>query len=215
MPINGLYEPENMRRVKLAQVAVIVLSVAVGGYIAVSTFLSMHEVWSAQQSLGAAKTESAELSRGVARQIKAEARLSPPETGGGDAFAVRFSQWARPRAIVIDSFTPEGAPIPSEIASGDAKLGSWNANKVRIKGDGDYWQVMSLLHEFEVTRMPVKIESFVLQSSQQAGRGTITFDLLLTVYEKATPQTGPAAPQTAGTGAGSGAGEAGQTSAAG
>lgn len=200
MPINGLYEPENMQRVKLGQLGVVVLALAIGGYMAAGTVFSLNEVWTAQRSLGAAKTESAELSRDAAKERKAESAYHGPEAAGVDAFAVRFSQWARARAIRVDSYTPEGAPSPSEIVSQDVKLGTWNASKVRIKGHGDYWQLVSLLGEFQTTKAPVRLESFVLQSTQQVGGAGVTFDLLLTVFERVDPNTAPTPPANAAAG---------------
>jgi hypothetical protein len=202
MAVSGLYEPENIKRVRLAQIAVTVLAITAGGYLAATTLFSMHEVWTAQQSLSAAKTEAAELSREAALERKAEQRRHGPEAGGVDAFAVRLANWAKPRGIRVESYTPEGAPTPTDVTSNDVKLGAWNANKVRIKGSGDYWQLVSLLNEFETTDVPVRLESFVLQSSQQGDLATVTFDLLLTVFEKVGPET-------------VGAGKAGSGSAAG
>ena len=184
MAITGLYEPENMKRVRLAQLAVTVLTVAVGGYIAATALFSVHQVWDAQQSLATAKTESAELSRQAAQERRNEMRRVKPEDGGVDAFAVVFAQWAKPRGIRVETFTPEGPPATAAVASDGAKLGVWNASKVRIKGRADYQQLMSLLDEFETTQVPVRLESFVFQSAQQTDKVGVTFDLLLTVYER-------------------------------
>lgn len=208
MAIHGLYGPENIRRVKLGQTALVVVTLAVSGYMAVTTLLSLHEVSQARRCLVAAKTESAELSRQAALERKAEAERSGPEPRGVDAFAVRFSNWARPRGIRVDSYTPEGAPAPSEVVSQGVKLGVWNASKVRVKGQGDYWQLISLLREFETTRVPVRLESFEFQSSQRGASADVSFDLLLTVFEKAEPGSGVAVPQSVGTGEAGAAGAA-------
>ena len=185
MAIPGLYEPENMRRMKIAQMAVVVIAIGLSAYMAATSVLSMREVWSAHGSLREAKTEVAELSRQATNQRRNELKYARPEPGGVDSFAVRLSQWARPRNVHIESFAPEGPPMPGEINSDGVKLGAWNTNKVRVKGRGDYRQLMSLLREFEQTTAPVRLESFVLQPVNEAGKLRITFDLLLTVFEQA------------------------------
>lgn len=190
MLIRGLYEPENIKRVRTAHVVVAVLTLVIGGYMAVNTICSLREVWGARSSLNQAKSEAADLSRKAAKECEAETLRAKPDNGGVDAFAVTFAGWAKSKAIYIESFTPEGAPAPSEVASGGVKLGVWNASKVRVKGRGDYRQLMSLLDEFQSTTVPVKLESFALQSLQQADKVGVVFDLLLTVYER-PPEAGP------------------------
>jgi hypothetical protein len=187
----------------------VVLTLAVSGYMAGTTVLSLHEVNQARRCLLTAKTESAELSRQAANERKAEAQRGSPEPRGIDAFAVSFSNWAQPRGVRVDSFTPEGAPAPTEVSFQGVKLGVWNANKIRVKGQGDYWQLVCLLREFETTRVPVRLESFELQSSQRAGGADVAFDLLLTVYEKVDPGSGGAGAATVGTGEAGAAGAAG------
>ena len=146
--------------------------------------MGLQETWSAEQMLRRQKTEAANLSRQASTEAHLEARLPPPSIGGVDSFAVQLARWAAVRGVRVESFVPEGAPAATEITLDGSKLGVWNASKVRVKGQGDYAQLMSLLDEFRNRRMPIQLNSFALQSAQAGGKGVVSFDLVLTVYEK-------------------------------
>jgi len=184
MPNPKLYSPENVERVRYAQIGVGVVTIAICGYLAITTVLSLRQGWGAEQALGQARMEFAALSRQAAVERRQEQLQPHPSGGGVDSFAVQMSAWAKARGIYLESLVPEGTPIPTDIAADGVKLGAWNASKVRIKGSGDFHQTMSLLDEFRDARLPVRLESFALQSLQRPGRSEVSFDLVLTVYEK-------------------------------
>jgi hypothetical protein len=189
MPNPKLYSPENVERVKYAQIGVVALTVAVCGYLAATALLSLRQVWGAQRALGQARMEFAALSRQASGEQRRERLQPPPSSGGVDSFAVQMSAWAKARGIYVESLVPEGTPVATEIDAEGTKLGTWNASKVRVKGNGDFHQIMSLLDEFRDTRLPARLESFALQSSQQPGKSVVDFDFVLTVYEKGNGTT--------------------------
>lgn len=184
MPHPRFYNPENVVRVRYAQIALALVAAVVCGYLAITTVLNMRGVWDAENSLRRAKAEAANLSRQASSEEKREATMPPPRSGGVDSFAVQVAGWARPRGISVESLIPEGSPTITEVAAGGAKLGTWAAHRVRVKGCGEFMQLMSLLDELKTTNTPVRLETFALQSAQSAGRGMVSFDLVLTVYEK-------------------------------
>ncbi len=112
------------------------------------------------------------------------ARQAPMRAGGVESFALEFSESAAARDVKIESVTPEGAPAAVEIKVGEAKLGTWNATKVRVQGRGKFASVMDLVGEFGDPNLPVRLESFAFRSSGNADDGAVGFNLLLTVYEQ-------------------------------
>ena len=180
----GIYAPENLKRVRYAQIGLGLVTLTICGYTAAVTLMGVRDVWGVEHSLRAAKSSSAELSRTEAREAKLEAHRPPTDTGGIDSFAVQVSAWARPRHVFIESFSPEGPPIPTDVKSDGTSLGTWNAIKVRVKGHGEFKQLMGLLDEFRRTRAPVRIEAFTLQTATTPERVMVSFELTLTVYEK-------------------------------
>jgi hypothetical protein len=179
-----LYSPENVERARYAQIGVLVLAVAVSGYLAVATFSGIRRVWNAQSLLGSARMESGNLSRQAATLKRDEAKQPMRHDGGVDVFALQLSRWATEQGIKVESVTPQGAPVASDITVDNASLGTWNAVKVRVEGHGDYPRVLSLLNRFRDPGMPVKLESFAFQSASAGVNDEISFDLMLTVYER-------------------------------
>ena len=180
----GIYAPENLKRVRYAQIGIGLVTLTICGYTAAVTLLGLRDVWRVEHSLYTAKSSSAELSRTEAQEAKLEARKPSPDNGGIDTFAVRMSAWARSRRVFIESFSPEGPPVPTEMKSDGASLGTWNATKVRVKGHGEFHNLMGLLDEFRRTRAPVRIEALKLQTAATLERVLVSFELTLTVYEK-------------------------------
>ena len=180
----SLYNRENVDRLRYAQLAATGLALLICGYFVVKSLIAMQGAWTAERMLRRAKTDAAALSREAANQRRLEARLPPPSVGGVDSFAVQLVRWAADRKIRVESFVPEGAPTVTEITIDGSKLGVWNSSKVRVKGQGGYAELMSFLDEFRSPRMPVQLDSFALQSAGAGGKAVVSFDLVLTVYEK-------------------------------
>ena len=170
MLIHQLYSPENVKRAKYAQIGVVILSALICGYLIVTTVLGMRDIWGAQEMLRRGKRESAELSRQSANDLRRESKYPATCNGGVDAFAVQFSAWANARNIHLDSFVPEGTPSPAQIKVDGSDLGLWNSSKVRVRGSGEYLQVMSLLDKFRCPNAPVQLESFSFQASRTGAK---------------------------------------------
>lgn len=178
------YSFENVERAKYAQIGVVVISGLICAYLIITTFMGMREVWNTQSALRSGKEESIKLTH-EAKELRQQSNNQPaPDDGGLEQFAVQFSQWAGSRGIKIESLCPEGSSSPTEVKLDNAKLGVWNMNKVRVKGSGLYPQFMSLMTKLTNPGMPVQLESFQIQSCESGRDGLISFDLMLTVYEK-------------------------------
>lgn len=182
-----IYSPENVDRAKYAQIAVLILAVAISGYLAVSTFSAVRRVWKGQSLLSTARMESGSLSRQASVAKREEAKQPRRREGGVDVFALALSRWAAEQGVKVVAVTPQGDPVANDITVDDASLGTWNAVKVRVEGHGDFGRVVSLLNRFRDPGMPVKLESFLFQSASAGSNDAITFDLMLTVYERKTP----------------------------
>lgn len=179
-----LYSPENVERARYAQIGVMVVAVALSGYLAVSTFSGIRQVRNAQTLLSSARMESGSLSRQAATLKHEEAKKPRRREGGVDVFALQLSRWATEQGIKVEAVTPQGAPVASDIMVDSASLGTWNAIRVRVEGHGDYPRVLGLLNRFRDPGMPVKLESFLFQSASAGDDDAIDFDLMLTVYER-------------------------------
>lgn len=181
-----LYSPENVDRARYAQIGVLILAVAISGYLVVSTFSGIRQVWNARTLLSSARMESGNLSRQASTLKREEAKQPRRREGGVDVFALQLSRWATEQKVKVEAVTPQGAPVPSDVTVDSASLGTWNAVKVRVEGHGDYSRVIGLLNRFRDPGMPVKLESFSFQSASAGENDAIDFDLMLTVYERKT-----------------------------
>ncbi|MCX8052705.1 MAG: hypothetical protein N3B12_02770 [Armatimonadetes bacterium] len=180
----GIYNRRNVGRIRYAQFAVTTITVLTCGYLVVRSLASLQGTWAAERMLREAKSEAARLSREVAIERRIEAGLPPPGNGGVDSLAVFIARWAAERGVSVESFVPEGTPATAEITIDESTLGVWNSSKVRVKGQGDYAGLMSLLEELRNPPLPVKLDSFAFRSIWDGGRALVSFDLVLTVYEK-------------------------------
>jgi hypothetical protein len=153
-------------------------------YLGVQCGVAVANVSAAKRLLRKTKTEAANLARQFDRERDVEARQKPPPRGGVDFFAVKFDEWAQQERVRIESFVPEGAPTVNEIESDGVKLGTWNAFKVRAKGTGQYEAVIRLLNRFRHSDLPVRLDSFALYGNSDTGGLSISFDVVITVYEK-------------------------------
>lgn len=179
-----LYSSENVARAKYAQMIAVISAAIICGYLLFTTVFGTREIWQSQAMLKRGKTEKFQLAR-EANQLKAqEAKLTPPANGGVEAFAVELSKWANQRGLQIDSLVPEGAPAASEVTIDNIKLGTWAANQVRIQGQGQFDKFMDLLDQLRRPNMPIQLTSFTLQSPDGVEDAMVSFDLVLTVYEK-------------------------------
>lgn len=181
-----LYCPENVERARYAQIAVTVLAVAVSGYLAFTAISGVRAVWSAQSMLTKERMESSSMSRQASGLKRQEARQPVRSDGGVDVFALQLSRWAGENGVKVEAVTPQGAPQANEITVGNSNLGTWNAVKVRVEGSGDFGGVTGLLSRLRHPGLPVQLESFAFQSADNGGTDAVTFDLMLTVYERKT-----------------------------
>lgn len=179
-----LYSPENVDRAKYAQIGMLVLAAAVCGFFAFSAVSSANEIWSAQKALSKEKKDLVNLTRQESKLHQEEAGLPPPSHGGVEEFAVMFANWAQEGNLYIESVVPEGTPTDSEIAVDDIQLGTWTASKVRVRGKGQFTELVALFDRFRKPGMPVSLDSFTLQTADENTVSYVAFELVLTVYEK-------------------------------
>ncbi len=179
-----LYTPENLVRANYARVAMIIATIAICGYLVISTAMSMREILSAGKALRAERQAVNRLRLEASDKRRRDASESASRAGGVESFALTFSQWAKSYEARIESITPEGSPVPSNVSFGDVKLGTWNASRVRVQGKGNYDSFMSLVDKLKSPGMPAKLESFSVETCDSRA-GTVNFDLVLTIYEKA------------------------------
>jgi hypothetical protein len=170
--------------VKHAQIGVAVLAAIACTYLIGTTLSSLQEIWTAERQLRQGKTDAAALSREAANQRRLVAKQKDLGNGGVDAFAVKLSSWTKQRNIRIESIVPEGAPTVTQIKQDGSDLGIWNANRVRIKGRGDFWKVMDLLNLLGKPLFPAQLSSFRLEAEDRGIGGIVAFDLVITVYER-------------------------------
>ncbi len=179
-----LYSPDNVKRVKQAQIGVAILAALVCTYLIGTTLSSLRDIWTAEQQLRQGKTDAAALSRKAANQRRQAAVQKDLSKGGVDAFAVLISSLAKQRKIHIESVVPEGAPTVTQVKYEESDLGIWNANRVRVKGRGEFWKVMDLLNLLGKPLFPAQLASFRLEAEDQGTKGFVSFDLVMVVYEK-------------------------------
>lgn len=179
-----LYSSDNVKRVKHAQIGVAVLAALVCTYLIGTTLSSLREIWTAEHQLRQGKTDAAALSREAANQRRQVAKQKDLGDGGVDAFAVQLSSWTKQRNIRIESIVPEGAPTVTQVKLDGSDLGTWNANRVRVKGHGEFRKVMDLLNLLGKPLFPAQLSSFRLEAEDRGAGGVVAFDLVMTVYER-------------------------------
>jgi len=84
---------------------------------------------------------------------------------------------------VVESISPEGRAAASEVKVENESLGQWKACRVKLRGRGQYNQVMLFLEDLRNPGIPVQVESFDIQAANGGIDGSVTFELLVTVYE--------------------------------
>ena len=177
-----LQTQENVSRLGYARIGVAIISAGFCGFLIINTVLGLRDIWSAEAGLKAGKSRIFQITRTLNDMKREDAHLSEMGATGVDSFAVSFATWAREQGVSVQSLVPEGAPSTSKVTFDDANLGDWDAAKIRVKGDADFGKFVGLLQKLRDPEMPVQLESFGLQSSGNSGG--VSFELLLTVYEK-------------------------------
>ncbi|MCE5321923.1 hypothetical protein LLG46_01250 [bacterium] len=179
------YTPENVDRAGKARIGAGVVALIICGYLIATSAISMREIWSANKALR--KEKSAVISIKRDADIKRNRDASEPlaSMGGVESFALAFTCWAKLDGVSVESIVPEGPPAASQITLGKVKLGSWNANKVRVRGNGEFTSLTRLLEKLRNPGMPIQLDSFSIESADSR-IGKVNYNLLLTVYEKAS-----------------------------
>lgn len=179
-----LYTPENLVRINYARMAAMVAAVIICGYLILSSALSFREIWNAERDFRRGKAELSKLTLDASQKRSQDARQKQPSNGGVEQFALAFSQWALARDVHIESLVPEGSPSPAEVSLGSVKLGTWNSSQIRVRGNGQYPQLMSLFDQLRDPGLPVQIQSFSLESTEAGNNSPVSFEIVLMVYEK-------------------------------
>ena len=174
---------ENVQRAKYAHIAIAVVAVVFCGYLVLMMMGDLRGLWQAQSAACRLKAESVKMAA-RAREAK-QRQFEPTLIGSGvEQFAVQMARWTSARHIRMESLTPEGSPTPVDVKVSNSSLGRWKANKVMVQGSGQFGQVMGLMDELLNPRMPVQLESFSLQAMSGGEDGSVSFQFVLTVYEK-------------------------------
>ncbi|MEN6355965.1 MAG: hypothetical protein ABFD83_02645 [Armatimonadota bacterium] len=178
------YTLENVDRAGKARIGAGIVALIICGYLIATSALSMREIWSANKALQKEKSAAISTKREADNKHKRDASEPLAGMGGVESFALTFSQWAKLDGASVESIVPEGPPAASQITLGNVKLGNWNASKVRVQGSGEFTSLTCLLDRLKNPGMPVQLESFSIETSDSR-TGKVSFNLVLTVYEKA------------------------------
>ncbi len=184
MKLINVYSPENVERARYAQIGMAVVTAVICLYLVISAALGIQRVQRTEGSLREAVSQSRMLSCTAAALQRKAASQSTQSRGGVDAFALQLSRWARESRVEIESLTPEGAPAQMEVSLGETNLGKWNVYKVRVNGRGDFVSVMNMLKKLREPRIPVRLESVLVQGADAGISGVVSYNILCTVYEK-------------------------------
>jgi len=179
------YRAENVQRARYAHIAIAVVAVVFCGYLVLMMMGDLRGLWQARSAERCLKAESVKMAA-RAREAKQQ-QFEPRRVGIGsglELFAVQMARWTSARHIRMESLTPDGSPTPVDVKVSNSSLGRWKANKVTVQGSGQFGQVMGLMDEFLNPRMPVQLEAFSLQAMSGGEDGSVSFQFVLTVYEK-------------------------------
>ncbi|MCX6345342.1 MAG: hypothetical protein NT018_09765 [Armatimonadetes bacterium] len=172
----------NVGRMKHVAYAVVLLGMVISGILAVNALIGLREVLDCELAQQARRTELSQLSLQLVQmqRLPSNERLSP---GGLEVFAVTLFDWAKARNVNVSSIVPEGVPVSTEVEISGTRIGKWKACLVRVKGEAHYANAMNLIAQLRNIPTPVEVASCSLKSTD-AMNGEISFDLVLTVYEK-------------------------------
>jgi hypothetical protein len=183
MLLSLLYRSENMQKMKYAHIGVIVVSVALCAYFLLMLVPDATSLAHAQNKLHDLKGNLVSLNEDARKAREAETR-TPAIDGGLDAFVSQVAGWAKARGVSIASVSPDGTPLIVDAVSGGKPIGRWTANSVAVVGHGQFEQVMDLLNQFLITRMPVQLRSCTVQASEGGASGDVSFQFVFAVYEE-------------------------------
>ena len=173
---------ENAYRSKRAFIVIAILAVIICAVQLVGVIRELRSVNEARKSLS---ISSGDLDR-ITRQLPDMRRLAVAgraSSGGLDLFATTLSESAKSLGVSITALLPEGSPSASDIVVSDTKLGTWNATRLRVKGMAPFTNAMAFLDTFRGLMEPVRIDCYTVESND-TGHGEVSFELVLTVYEK-------------------------------
>jgi len=179
----SFYCKENVLRARYVHLSVAVTAAACCCSLIVATTADLRCLRQAEDALEHARQRSARLGEEATRAERRVPAFSVlPE--GIEPLAVQMANWARASGLRVEGLSPEGSSAVSEVKLEDASLGQWKVDKVSVRMSGNFEQAMDVLHKLCYVQMPVQLESFSLQAPSSAADGSITIQLLLTVYEK-------------------------------
>ncbi len=177
-----VYRVENIPRVRYARIAAAILATLVCAYCAYHVLSEVTSVWTARRTLA----QENKKWRSLADEAKLLSHANRADTlvrGGIDSFAAQVAARASAESIVVESISPEGRAAASEVKVENESLGQWKACRVKLRGRGQYNQVMLFLEDLRNPGIPVQVESFDIQAANGGIDGSVTFELLVTVYE--------------------------------
>lgn len=179
-----LYNPDNVDRSRYAQIGVIALAVVLCGYAFIVLSLDMRALKQSKSSLAQLKLNEKKLMRQSKGSLKDSLTTEAATDAGVERFAADVAGWAKARRVQIESLTPEGSPGTVDVKIEDTPLGQWTSQTLRVQGRGQLNKVMELLDQLRNPIVPSELKSFSLQALNNGSDGSVTFQLVLTVYEK-------------------------------
>ncbi len=183
MIFSFLYRSENMHIMRYVHIGTMVLTAALCAYSLVLLVPGASGLAQAESKLHDLKYNLVSLNEKARSARRLDASM--PAVGGGlDSFVSQVAVWAKERAVVIDTISPDGTYSVVDITSSGKQIGKWNSSKITILGHGQFEQVMDFLNQFLTTRMPVQLVTTSLQASETGTSGDVSFVFTFTLYEE-------------------------------
>jgi hypothetical protein len=179
-----LYSPENVHKSRYAHIGVALLAVVICGYVVLAMTFDLRGLQQSETSLGRLKAEATELARQSRDSMRGKSVMMVTRDGGVELFAMHLANWASARGVKIESLTPEGASSTVDVKNQDVSIGQWTSQSLRVQGCGQFEHVMELLEQLKDPLVPAEMQSFSLQALNNGMDGSVTFQILMTVYEK-------------------------------
>ena len=182
--IPNIYRVEYVGRARYVVVATIVIAVLACAYTLATTTVAAGNLRRAENTLSEMRAERSRLAADTRSEQYRTLRLA---SGSVEALAVRFSTLASAGNLRIESLTPQAGTSPVNISFDGKSLGKWKPIRIKLRGTGDFRGVMAMIGKFRGSRVPASLNSVSMQNL--GDDGAVTFELLLTTYERVREKT--------------------------
>jgi len=175
---------DELSRIRYAYGFAVAAALVFGGYSIVSGACAVGRAWTAERVLEKHRTQSSSLSAEAKRLGNRDSRPLTPASTGVERFAVQMDAWANAHRVRMVSLTPEGTEESEVVVFEKTRVGRWASDRVNVRGQGQFEEVMDVLEEFSRRPAPLRLESFSLRSVDSGVTGTVEFNITVTVYRK-------------------------------